>query len=772
MLRARYPGVLASEVDIDIVYDAIARSCILWTSNLNESQSETGTNRYDLIAQNNESQKRTCPEHMDWIYGCGGNRSSMGDNSTLLKGRVVKSSSLDSVETHIAKAFHMASIAILSILVIQTLLKALCAGTDFFHRKLETFDLCVVLISFVVDLVCNFTMPYYKIEDFAFILAFLLPWRVIRVVNSLVVAVQDHEHFRLKLIYDRKKKIVNSLRESEIKLQLFRAQCNALKRLCFNEGIGESKIDQILMVEECIVNKAGKSKCKIKIDNSSVILLNDKSDFPRLSPRPSLLNLAVDKLGRRKSMLPQCLTGGGDKEIYPNNSKDSLMKGATKQRARSNSESGRGTLSSPDESSANKNLLGEEKYYGGLNTPIIVNRKSSLSSPIMATHVRNILNSLEDKCNQMNGTCNRPGGGRGSIDSESIAEEKEPISSWGRKVQSIDESSNEGISFSCSRRASLQPQQCVDEVDDDDDIILPAIGSGTSGATKKSSRNSLSKTIVITAPDSCTQQAHRFSIPTTIQIDPPSNSNSNYSLSSGSSSNNSNSGSNRNSYAEKAAAPCNLNISSSTETSNLKAPHQDDSLLTQLTSIVSCTSDGPIVLDQNPTCASCASQPNSKPANTASFERKGSGSSQSSTHSATSTNVNNLKPKTLRTPSDIENENNLTQTESSDVCVSNEDCTRNTSIEEIEDEFDNSDSLVSISEKDAAVLSGSSLVSQHNDNNGLDSSDTLQSSSPLSPDSGKSNIDDVTRRSGGMASFIVSAVDQDLSSDSTSNLLS
>ncbi|KAI8783554.1 hypothetical protein BgiBS90_015170, partial [Biomphalaria glabrata] len=118
-LRARYPGVLASEVDIDIVYDAIARSCILWTSNLNESQSEAGTSRYDLIAQNNESQKRTCPEHMDWIYGCGGNRSSMGDNSTLLKGRVVKSSSLDSVETHIAKAFHMASIAILSILVIQ-----------------------------------------------------------------------------------------------------------------------------------------------------------------------------------------------------------------------------------------------------------------------------------------------------------------------------------------------------------------------------------------------------------------------------------------------------------------------------------------------------------------------------------------------------------------------------------------------------------------------------------------------------------------------------
>ncbi|KAH9505066.1 hypothetical protein Btru_061612 [Bulinus truncatus] len=556
-----------------------------------------------------------------------------------------------------------------------------------------------------------------------------------------------------------------------------KAQCNALKRLCFNEGIGESKVDQILMVEECIVNKAGKSKCKIKIDNSSVILLNDKSDFPRLSPRPSLLNLAADKLGRRKSMLPQCISGG-DKEIHPNNSKDSLTKGIMKQRARSNSESGRGTLSSPDEGSANKNLLGEEKYYGGLNTPIIVNRKSSLSSPIMASHVRNILNSLEDKCNQMNGSCNRAGGGRGSIDSESIAEE--PVKTWNRRVQSIDESSTEGITISCSRRASLQPQQCVDEADDDDGyVILPAAGSV---ASKKSARSSLKKTIVISAPDCSTQQGHRFSIPTTIQIDPPSN-NSNYSLSSSSS--NSDCGGYRNSYNEKQSSPLKANITPVVVSPSLKTPLKDDSLLTHFTNpapnIVSTTTDCPAVLDQMPACASCASQPGSKSMYTVSCDRKESCSSQGSGQSVSS--VNNLKPKTLRTPSDIENENNLTLTESSDACESksNEDCTRNTSIEEIEDDLGESDSLVSISEKDGAVVSGSSLVHHHNVtlhntsdycHEGMDSSDTLHSQSPLSSDSDKTNVDDVTRRSGELTSFIVNAVDQDLNSDSTSNLLS
>ena len=36
--------------------------------------------------------------------------------------------------------------------------------------------------------------------------------------------VQDHEHFRLKVVYSRKKKIQNSLRETEVKLQLFRVR--------------------------------------------------------------------------------------------------------------------------------------------------------------------------------------------------------------------------------------------------------------------------------------------------------------------------------------------------------------------------------------------------------------------------------------------------------------------------------------------------------------------------------------------------------------------
>lgn len=41
-------------------------------------------------------------------------------------------------------------------------------------------------------------------------------------IVGLVVAVKDHEHFRLKLLYGRKKKIQNTLRDTEVKVQIFK----------------------------------------------------------------------------------------------------------------------------------------------------------------------------------------------------------------------------------------------------------------------------------------------------------------------------------------------------------------------------------------------------------------------------------------------------------------------------------------------------------------------------------------------------------------------
>lgn len=54
----------------------------------------------------------------------------------------------------------------------------------YFFYLPQVFDAAILIVSFIVDLIFVNGLPRYKIEEFVFILAFLLPWRVIRVVNS------------------------------------------------------------------------------------------------------------------------------------------------------------------------------------------------------------------------------------------------------------------------------------------------------------------------------------------------------------------------------------------------------------------------------------------------------------------------------------------------------------------------------------------------------------------------------------------------------------
>ncbi|XP_041367457.1 uncharacterized protein LOC121382048 [Gigantopelta aegis] len=292
-LRTRYP-VNINETDsteIEQVFQKILEANISWKQDiLHQSDSHSHWHKDTML-----------PHHSDLRFrrNVVSDSSSVGnytDENRTAMVDLLYHKNFHSVENDIAHAFHYASISILAILVIETILKAVCAGKSFCHRKLEVFDAIIVIVSFLVDLVF-LNLSRFKIQDFVFILAFLLPWRVIRVVNSLVVSVKDHEHFRLKLVYSRKKKIQHSLRETEVKLQIYRCQCNALRKLCITEGVDEWRVDQLLRIDEYIVNKAGKSKCKIRIDDSSVIIFNDKNDIPKLSPRPSISNLC-DLRGR------------------------------------------------------------------------------------------------------------------------------------------------------------------------------------------------------------------------------------------------------------------------------------------------------------------------------------------------------------------------------------------------------------------------------------------------------------------------------------------
>ena len=60
---------------------------------------------------------------------------------------------------------------------------------SFFLFFLQVFDTFVILTSFIVDMIFVKGFSMYTLSQFIYILAFMLPWRVIRVTNSKFLVV-------------------------------------------------------------------------------------------------------------------------------------------------------------------------------------------------------------------------------------------------------------------------------------------------------------------------------------------------------------------------------------------------------------------------------------------------------------------------------------------------------------------------------------------------------------------------------------------------------
>ncbi|XP_069132698.1 uncharacterized protein [Argopecten irradians] len=148
------------------------------------------------------------------------------------------------LEEVLSHAFHKASIIILGILVLLTLLKVFCYGFTLFKKKFELFDGFIVVASFIIDLAFIKGIMGYPLEDAVATLAFLIPWRVIRVANSLVMAVMDEAHLQLKMIYTEKKLVEERFEESESNLKYQKNVNKILRDLCLSEGIPMSKITE------------------------------------------------------------------------------------------------------------------------------------------------------------------------------------------------------------------------------------------------------------------------------------------------------------------------------------------------------------------------------------------------------------------------------------------------------------------------------------------------------------------------------------------------
>ncbi|XP_031564162.1 voltage-gated hydrogen channel 1-like [Actinia tenebrosa] len=82
---------------------------------------------------------------------------------------------------------HYISIAILSIFLIELILKMYAMGLDFLRHKMEVFDGIVVVVSFALDIAFSGSE---SAAEGASLLVILRLWRVTRIVNGIVMSVK------------------------------------------------------------------------------------------------------------------------------------------------------------------------------------------------------------------------------------------------------------------------------------------------------------------------------------------------------------------------------------------------------------------------------------------------------------------------------------------------------------------------------------------------------------------------------------------------------
>ncbi|KAL8610171.1 hypothetical protein ACOMHN_005945 [Nucella lapillus] len=145
-----------------------------------------------------------------------------------------------------AHKLHYCSISILSFLLLETLLKIASVGKRFLKKKMELFDAVVVAISFVLDVVFVQGLTASNMRTFVVILSFLLPWRVLRVVNSLIVTLMHQNRFHLKVLYKQKRKITKQFQEATENIQLLEKQVKVLKSMCVERGIQDWEINKAM----------------------------------------------------------------------------------------------------------------------------------------------------------------------------------------------------------------------------------------------------------------------------------------------------------------------------------------------------------------------------------------------------------------------------------------------------------------------------------------------------------------------------------------------
>lgn len=147
-----------------------------------------------------------------------------------------------SVTHEVTHYFHIGSMAILSILLFEAFLKVIGMGRHFLKHRLEVFDAFVVTVSWCLDVAFWEGIWAHPGTEAATILIIILPWRIIRIVNSFVLVIKEKDLVELKVVKQQYRSAIKVARALKKKRDLYRVESRQLQGLCRKHKVDESEI--------------------------------------------------------------------------------------------------------------------------------------------------------------------------------------------------------------------------------------------------------------------------------------------------------------------------------------------------------------------------------------------------------------------------------------------------------------------------------------------------------------------------------------------------
>ncbi|XP_052245235.1 uncharacterized protein LOC127854215 [Dreissena polymorpha] len=106
----------------------------------------------------------------------------------------------------------------------------------------KVFDVCIVIISFVLDVVFIDSKWYESRKDATTILVLLMPWRVVRIVNSFLMTINHKHHIEMLTLRRAKKRVDLKLKKLRHLMLEMRRDIDLLIGLAKQHGATEPEI--------------------------------------------------------------------------------------------------------------------------------------------------------------------------------------------------------------------------------------------------------------------------------------------------------------------------------------------------------------------------------------------------------------------------------------------------------------------------------------------------------------------------------------------------